>query len=136
MATTEGSGRKRTVEIRVKLSPGIAESFAAIAEVRGILPATLAAVVIGEYIEKKVENTVLQNKVAMHGASLMASSFTPEKISALLTEPGFMDAIASSVAKTEGTVEQAGSSAVPEAAARPSGSAQPNAGRDRVRNAT
>jgi len=39
--------RRRSVEVRVKLSQGLSDEFSAIAEARGLLPATLAAAALG-----------------------------------------------------------------------------------------
>lgn len=115
----EGTNRKRTVEVRLKLSPTLAEKFSLLAEQRGLLPATLAAVVIGEYLEKKDENTALQGKVALHASSLMASSFTDEKMASIIklmmSDPELLKLMAQA---EEGSAGQSGSSAAPQAAAQ------------------
>ena len=43
----EKSVARRTEELRVKLAPSLAAEFSAIAQGRGVLPATLAALALG-----------------------------------------------------------------------------------------
>lgn len=73
--------RRRSEEVRVKLSPALATEFAAIAEGRGLLPATLAAVALGEYVEQWRMKAQLQRMVALDGSKRMADAmFNEEKV--------------------------------------------------------
>lgn len=110
----EGTNRKRTVEVRLKLSPGIAETFAAIAEVRGLLPATLAAVVVGEFIEKHAFNAELQRMASMDIAKRFAETIDEDKLAASLAHvnPEIFQQLAEGMAAAQDV-----SSAAPEAAA-------------------
>jgi len=53
---------RRNAEIRVKVDPEMEMALADIAKARGLPPATLAAVVIGEYVEKYQSNARLQRE--------------------------------------------------------------------------
>jgi hypothetical protein len=66
--------RRRSVEIRVKLSPVLAEELSSIASSRGLLPATLAAVALGEYVEKCRQNAHLTKMIAIDMSKRMAAS--------------------------------------------------------------
>lgn len=59
------SDRRRSVEVRVKLSPALSERFNSIAERRGLPPATLAAVALGEYVEAQEQKAQLQRMTAI-----------------------------------------------------------------------
>lgn len=72
--------RKRSVEVRVKLAPGLADEFGAIAGGKGLLPATLAAVALGEYVEKYRQNAQLQRMVAVDMSKRMAESSLNEEV--------------------------------------------------------
>lgn len=61
----ETADRRRSAEIRVKLSPAMAEEFGKIAEARGLLAATLAAAALGEYVEKYRRDIQMQRMVAV-----------------------------------------------------------------------
>jgi len=91
MMATEEVQRRRTVEVRVKLSPAMAEEFGSIAADRGALPATLAAIAIGEYVEKVRQNRKLTQMVALDASKRIADAFTPERMvelqKALLSDP-------------------------------------------------
>lgn len=69
MVTTE---KRRTEEVRVKLAPSMAAEFGEIAAARGLLPATLAAVALGEYVEKYRQNAQLQRMVALDASKRMS----------------------------------------------------------------
>ena len=69
MVTVE---KRRTEEVRVKLAPAMASEFGEIAKARGLLPATLAAVALGEYVEKYRQNAQLQRMVALDASKRMA----------------------------------------------------------------
>jgi len=71
----EVADRRRSVEVRVKLSPALAEEFGVIAAGRGLLPATLAAVVVGEFVEKYRQNAQLQKMVAIDMSKRLAGGF-------------------------------------------------------------
>ncbi len=68
-------GRRRSVEVRVKLSPALADEFSSIAEGRGLLPATLAAVALGEYVEKHRQNVTIARMVAMDLSKRASAAF-------------------------------------------------------------
>lgn len=63
--------RRRSEEIRVKLAPELANEFAVIAQGKGLLPATLAAVALGEYCEKYRQQLQLQRMVAVDTSKRM-----------------------------------------------------------------
>ncbi|MCL2160969.1 MAG: hypothetical protein FWH56_03660 [Betaproteobacteria bacterium] len=54
---------RRTVPLRVKLSPVVAERLDAIARPRGLTAATLGALAVGEYVERyeRIQRTESQN---------------------------------------------------------------------------
>ena len=60
----EKSVARRTEELRVKLAPALSAEFSAIAQGRGVLPATLAALALGEYVEKYRRDQQLVRLVA------------------------------------------------------------------------
>ena len=68
--------RRRSVEVRVKLSQALSDEFAAIAEGRGLLPATLAAVALGEYVERHRQQASISRMVALDASKRMADVFT------------------------------------------------------------
>lgn len=131
----------RSSELRVKLAPSIAEAIGSIAAGRGLLPATLAAVALGEYVEKQSENAKLQRMVVLDVSKRMAESMTDERLEKIIgsgISPESMAAAAQIFsAAEEGKAGQAGSSAAPEAAASASPAALAVGGAgDRVRSAT
>lgn len=65
--------RRRSEEVRVKLAPALAAEFSAIAAGKGLLPATLAAVALGEYCEKYRQQIQLQRMVAVDASKRMAA---------------------------------------------------------------
>jgi len=69
-------GRRRTVELRLKLAPSIAEEFGAVAASRGLVPATLAAVVLGEYLEAHRHKLQVQRMVAVDMSKRMSDAFS------------------------------------------------------------
>lgn len=69
MVTVE---KRRTEEVRVKLAPALAAEFSEIAKARGLLPATLAAVALGEYVEKYRQNAQIQRMVALDASKRMS----------------------------------------------------------------
>jgi predicted transcriptional regulator len=90
-------GRRRSVEVRVKLSPALAEEFSTIAEGRGLLPATLAATALGEYVERHRQQAVIARLVALDASKRMAASMSdPEAMAkvmaAALANPGVIEA--------------------------------------------
>lgn len=68
--------RRRSVEVRVKLSQGLSDEFSAIAEARGLLPATLAAAALGEYVERHRQQASISRMVALDASKRMADLFT------------------------------------------------------------
>lgn len=68
----EDTTRRRSEEVRVKLAPALAAEFAAIAAGKGLLPATLAAVALGEYCERHRQQIHLQRMVAVDTSKRMA----------------------------------------------------------------
>lgn len=52
METTEHQHIRRTVPLRVKLSPEVAARLDAIARPRGLTAATMGALAVGEYVER------------------------------------------------------------------------------------
>jgi hypothetical protein len=80
-------GRRRTVELRLKLAPTIAEEFGAVAESRGLVPATLAAVVLGEYLESQRQKLQVQRMVAVDmGKRMSEFSFNEELLGKAIAE--------------------------------------------------
>lgn len=78
MVTVE---KRRTEEVRVKLAPALAAEFGEIAKARGLLPATLAAVALGEYVEKYRQNASIARMVAMDASKRMSEvAFSEEAI--------------------------------------------------------
>lgn len=79
-------GRRRSVEVRVKLSPALADAFNSIAEARGLLPATLAAYALGEYVERHEQQASVTRMMALDASRRMAEVFTDEaKLGKLLS---------------------------------------------------
>ena len=77
--------RRRSVEVRVKLSQGLSDEFSAIAEARGLLPATLAATALGEYVERHRQQASISRMVALDASKRMADVFTdPDKLAKLM----------------------------------------------------
>lgn len=68
--------RRRSVEVRVKLSQGLSDEFSAIAEARGLLPATLAAAALGEYVERHRQQASISRMVALDASRRIADVFT------------------------------------------------------------
>lgn len=80
-------GRRRTVELRLKLAPTIAEEFGVVAESRGLVPATLAAVVLGEYLEAQRQKLQVQRMVAVDMSKRMSDfSFNEELLGKAIAE--------------------------------------------------
>jgi len=97
-------GRRRSVEVRVKLSPALADEFNSIAEGRGLLPATLAAVALGEYVERHRQQASISRMVAMDASKRMADYMSnPEamgqSMAAALSNPGVIEVFSSMVAR-------------------------------------
>lgn len=83
----QSSDRRRTVEVRLKLSPALAEEFAALAESRGLLPATLGAVVVGEYVEANRQKAQIQRMVAVDMSKRLSDfSFNEEVLGRAIVE--------------------------------------------------
>ena len=71
----EKSAARRTEELRVKLAPSLSAEFSAIAQGRGVLPATLAALALGEYVEKYRRDQQLIKLVAIDSSKRMHDAF-------------------------------------------------------------
>lgn len=79
--------KRRSEEVRVKLSPALAAELAGIAEARGLLPATLAAVALGEYVEKYRQNLQIQRMVAIDASKRMSEmALDEEKLGKAIAE--------------------------------------------------
>lgn len=92
-------GRRRSVEVRVKLAPALADEFSLIAEGRGLLPATLAAVALGEYVEKHRQNVAMARMMAVdlskRTAGVLADPETLGKaMASMMSQPGMIEAFA------------------------------------------
>lgn len=133
-----GNNRRRVAEVRVKLQPEMLAAFDAIARRRGLPAATLACVVIGEYVDKQAEAHQLQMMAAKEMSAgllgLLESSGRIDDAMAHASTPEATAAVLRALAE-EGAVSAggSGSSAAPEAAALP---ASVSADRDRARSAT
>lgn len=57
MVTQSTQHIRRTVPLRVKLAPDMAARLKSIAEPRGVTSATLAALIVGEYVERVERET-------------------------------------------------------------------------------
>lgn len=84
--------RRRSVEVRVKLSQALSDEFSAIAEGRGLLPATLAAAALGEYVERHRQQASISRMVALDASKRMSDLLTDgdklgKVIAAALAEP-------------------------------------------------
>lgn len=79
--------RRRSVEVRVKLSPSLAERFSSIAERRGLAPATLAAVALGEYVEAQDQRLQLQRMSVVDVSRRLSDSLSdPEQLVRLMQQ--------------------------------------------------
>lgn len=76
--------RGRTREVRVKLQPDMLTAFEEISRRRGVAPATLAAVIIGEYIERNELNQQYQRGAIESVVQQMIGE---------LTKPGAMESL-------------------------------------------
>ena len=137
----EKSVARRTEELRVKLAPALSAEFSAIAQGRGVLPATLAALALGEYVEKYRRDQQIVRLVAMDSSKRMhdalASGQFEQSIAKLFGDPAMMGTLLSVLEPGSVGAGGSGSSAGPEAAAGsgmcPAGT---RPGPDRVRTAT
>lgn len=119
MASVE---RRRSEEVRVKLAPAVAERLAAIAERRGLLLATLAAVALGEYVEKQDQQAQLSRMVALDSSKRMsemaADGGALEKaIAEAMTNPALIALLGMEAPEAE---TQAGAGQVPDRRPQPS----------------
>ena len=117
------SGRRaRIAEVRVKLQPELLQQFDVVAQRRGVPAATLAALVIGEFVEKQGENIKLQHMVALDMSKRLSASLDEAKLVSAFenVDPAVLKswgAMFSSPDASEVVAGKAGSSAAPEAAA-------------------
>ena len=84
--------RRRSVEVRVKLSQALSDEFSSIAEGMGLLPSTLAAVALGEYVERHRQQASISRMVALDASKRMSDLLTDgdklgKVIAAALAEP-------------------------------------------------
>ena len=137
----EKSVARRTEELRVKLAPSLSAEFSAIAQGRGVLPATLAALALGEYVEKHRRDQQLVRLVALDTSKRMSDAMSSGAFEASMAkvfgDPSMMGALLSVLEPGSVGAGGSGSSAGPEAAAGsgmcPAGM---RPGSDRVRTAT
>ena len=117
----EKSVARRTEELRVKLAPSLAAEFSAIAQGRGVLPATLAALALGEYVEKHRRDQQLARLVALDTSKRMSDSMASGVFEAsmekMLGDPAILGSVLSVLESGSVGAGGSGSSAGPEAAA-------------------
>ena len=117
----EKSVARRTEELRVKLAPALSAEFSAIAQGRGVLPATLAALALGEYVEKHRRDQQLVRLVALDTSKRMSDAMSSGAFEASLAKvfgvPSMMGALLSVLEPGSVGAGGSGSSAGPEAAA-------------------
>ena len=117
----EKSVARRTEELRVKLAPALSAEFSAIAQGRGVLPATLAALALGEYVERYRRDRHLVQLVALDTSKRMSASFASgqfaESMAKVFGDPSMMGALLSVLEPGSVGAGGSGSSAGPEAAA-------------------
>lgn len=113
----------RNAEVRVKLEPSVADRLNDAARAKGMLPATLAAFVVGDYLEKRDKEARLQELIARDTAGRMLEAFAAGSIPFELS-PGTADLLRQVLSLPEsegGLAGGTGSSASPEAAAHGAG---------------
>lgn len=139
----EKSDRRRSEEIRVKLSPGMAAEFDAIAESRGLLPATLAASALGEFVERYRRDKQIAQMVAIDASKRMVEATSEgaveKAITAILGDASLLELIARAGEPEAGSRAEAGQ--VPDRKPQPRSPGVPAqagapGGGDRVRTAT
>lgn len=112
---------RRTEELRVKLAPALSSEFAAIAQGRGVLPATLAALALGEYVEKHRRDQQLVRLVALDTSKRMSDAMSSGAFEASMAkvfgDPSMVGALLSVLEPGSVGAGGSGSSAGPEAAA-------------------
>lgn len=117
----EKSVARRTEELRVKLAPSLSAEFSAIAQGRGVLPATLAALALGEYVEKHRRDQQLARLVALDTSKrmcdAMASGVFEASMEKMLGDPAILGSVLSVLEPGSVGAGGSGSSAGPEAAA-------------------
>jgi len=117
----EKSVARRTEELRVKLAPSLSAEFSAIAQGRGVLPATLAALALGEYVEKHRRDQQLARLVALDTSKrmsdAMASGVFEASMEKMLGDPSILGSVLSVLEPGSVGAGGSGSSAGPEAAA-------------------
>lgn len=108
----EKSESRRSVEVRVKLSPAIAAEFSAIAESRGLLPATLAASALGEFVERYRRDRQLAHMVAIDASKRMVEATgegaVEKAITAILGDASVLELLARTGEPEAGTRAEAG----------------------------
>jgi len=108
----EKSESRRSVEVRVKLSPSIAAEFGAIAESRGLLPATLAASALGEFVERYRRDRQIAQMVAIDASKRMVEATSEgaveKAITAILGDASLLELFARAGEPEAGTRAEAG----------------------------
>lgn len=92
--------KRRTAEMRVKLAPDLAEAFSGIASNYGVLPPTMAAVVLGQYVEKVRADGRMARMVALDAAKRLSEVMgSPDSLAPvlerLLSNPEVLTAMSS-----------------------------------------
>lgn len=64
MDTNSRSHIRRTVPLRVKLSPEMAQRLEGIARPRGVTAATLGALIVGEYVDRTERASAIAHSAA------------------------------------------------------------------------
>ena len=111
---------RRTEELRVKLAPALSAEFSAIAQGRGY-SRPLAALALGEYVERYRRDRHLVQLVALDTSKRMSASFASgqfaESMAKVFGDPAMLQGILSVLEPGSVCAGGSGSSAGPEAAA-------------------
>lgn len=77
----------RNIEVRLKLSPEMHTNLCALAARRGLLPASLGAVIVGEYFDKYHEGKEVMSTVIQQQMRGLSSLFDGDALAALMATP-------------------------------------------------
>lgn len=141
----EETGRRRTSEIRLKLSPSIAEEFSALSASYGLLPPTMAAFVVGQFVERCRTDARVARLVALDASKRLSETMAdPSVLEASLTRvmsnPDVLRAMFDASPDAEGCKSQGEGSPVPDRKSQPEsgggGVSHRSGRRGRVRTAT
>lgn len=72
------NNRRRTYEVRVKLQPEMAARLEELARCRGVPPATLAALVLGEYVDRCEKNQKHQAMAILEASRMLMRELGPQ----------------------------------------------------------